>query len=400
MKVVPFASLTEDQQNVVQAPITSSRIVMGGPGSGKSLVLVHRTNFAVTTKKIKPEKILLVTYTKRLKAEFKDGQKKLNLKDVSVFTFDALCWNLHRELLPNLPTPNPKAKNSSNLVRQAVLKELTENFRDPLYEICFVDEAQDLDRDAFAILTKISKTSTVAMDVRQQLYGIEMNPAIAASILGVGVKQQTLLNAFRCTPNIVQLGSVFLESQEEVKQFLSSNLLELDEVETPKLTYFDSEEKEMEALREALIERGQLGQTVLILAPKNEHLDEIVKEMGKRGVKVLLKDDINIGGNIPEALTFHSAKGLTVDAVFLPSLNRVDDVYYQEWNVANLLFVAVTRATQYVWIGLPADSEWDYIPALEKLGEAGYLHISKDGDNPSGITLDDPPSDDSEDWHV
>jgi superfamily I DNA/RNA helicase len=400
LKVVPFAQLTEDQQNVVQAPITSSRIVMGGPGSGKSLVLVHRANFAVTTKKIKPNKTLLVTYTKRLKAELMDGLRKLDLKDVSVVTFDALCWNLYRKLLPKSPTPNPKTKNASSIVRQALLKELTENPIGPIYDFSLVDEAQDLDRTALSILAKISKTSTVAMDVRQQIYGIEMNPEIAASILGVGVKQQTLLNAFRCTPNIVQLGSIFLESEEETKHFLGSNLLVPDEVETPKLTYFESVDKEMDALKEALIERGQLGQTVLILAPKNEYVADIVREMSERGVRVLLRDDSSIRGNIPEALTFHSAKGLTVDAVFLPSLDRVEEIYYREWNVPNLLFVAVTRATHYVWIGLPADSKWDYIPAIEKLGEEGYVHISKDGGRLFNVNFDEPPVGESEDWHV
>jgi superfamily I DNA/RNA helicase len=399
LRVVPFASLTEDQQNVVQSPITSSRIVLGGPGSGKSLVLIHRASFAVRIKKVNPAKIILVTYTKRLKNELIDGLKKLSHSDVSVYTFDALCWKLFKELFPNSTPPKLGSKDASAIVRESILEELRVNPKHPVYEICLVDEAQDLDSDALAILSMISKTSTVAMDVRQQLYGIEMDPSIAASILGVGVKQQTLLDAFRCTPNIVQLGSLFLESDEEVKQFLSSNLLKLDEVETPKLTYFESKENEMKALREALVERGQLGQTVLILAPTNGTIAEIVKVMAQSGLQVLLKDDIDIGGNIPEALTFHSAKGLTVDAVFLPSLDNLEDVYH-DWPVSNLLFVAVTRATHFVWIGLPSDSKWKYIPALERLGEAGYLHISREEENSENSNPDTSLADDSEDWHV
>ena len=42
MWVVPLSHLTEDQLNAVQLSTAKHRVVVGGPGSGKTLVLAHR----------------------------------------------------------------------------------------------------------------------------------------------------------------------------------------------------------------------------------------------------------------------------------------------------------------------------------------------------------------------
>jgi len=375
LRVVPFASLTEDQQNLVRAPISSSRVIVGGPGSGKSLVLVHRAHYAVKVSKLAVNKVTMLTYTNRLKAELVDGLTKIGLEHLPVSTFDAFCRDLHRKYLPGKTVPSQNSTEGVLEVRKNVLKALENNPIDPLFEFCLVDESQDLDKTALLILKMVSKSSTLAMDVRQQLYGTGMTPKLAAKTLGLGVKQQTLLNAYRCTPNIVKLASIFLSSEEEVVEFQSANLLDLDEVETPKITIFDSDNQMMEELRDAIVERGQLGQSTLILGSSKSWVRSLVDDLDKAGVKVASAANLSVAGKVPEVVTYHSAKGLTVDSVFLPDLDSLIGEKFYEAPVANLLFVAVTRATHYVWIGLKKDSNWKYLPQIEALEKAGFVQI-------------------------
>lgn len=375
MRVIPFASLTEDQQNLVRAPISSSRIIVGGPGSGKSLVLVHRAQYAVKVAKLHESKVALLAYNTRLKAELSHGIRKLGLENLQVSTFDSFCRNLHSTYLPGIPIPDQYVSKGNLLVRKNVLKALEEKNVQPIYDFCLVDESQDLDETALAILKRVSKSSTLAMDVRQQLYGTGMNPELAAKTLGLGVKQQTLLNAYRCTPNIVKLASIFLDSEEERADFQSANLLSLDEIETPKVTIFESDEQKMDSLRAAIVERGQLAQSSLILGPGKPWVDSIVDDLSKAGIKCSSITNPSIGENMPEVLTYFSAKGLTVDSVFLPDLDELTGDKFYETTVANLLFVAVTRATHYVWIGLKKDSKWRYLPQIEALEKAGVVQI-------------------------
>jgi superfamily I DNA/RNA helicase len=382
----------------VRAPISSSRIIIGGPGSGKSLVLVHRAHFAVKNAKLPVHKVTLLTYTNRLKAELVDGLSKLGLEQLSVSTFDALCKDLHKQFLPGKSVPSQNSTRGVLEVRKNVLKALEDNPIQPLFEFCLVDESQDLDETSLLILKRVSKSSTLAMDVRQQLYGTGMNPKLAAKTLGLGVKQQTLLNAYRCTPNIVKLASIFLNSEEEIAEFQSANLLSPDDVETPKVTIFESDQQKMDSLRDAIVERGQLGQSTLILGSSKSWVKSVVDDLGKAGVNVVSAAHLSAAGNLPEVVTYHSAKGLTVDSVFLPDLDSLIGDKFYEAPVANLLFVAVTRATHYVWIGLKKDSKWRYlsqIEALEKAGVVQIVHASTKAPTEQIQTVDE-----DDDWEV
>jgi superfamily I DNA/RNA helicase len=42
--LIPFSSLTPAQQDAVQMDTRSHKAIVGGPGAGKTLVLLHRLN--------------------------------------------------------------------------------------------------------------------------------------------------------------------------------------------------------------------------------------------------------------------------------------------------------------------------------------------------------------------
>ena len=91
--------LNENQRQAVTSTNEKS-IVIAGPGSGKTSVVSARTIWLIEEKKISPEKILVLTFSKAAAKEMEDRTKKLGgpeLKKVSFSTIHAFSYRLLTE---------------------------------------------------------------------------------------------------------------------------------------------------------------------------------------------------------------------------------------------------------------------------------------------------------------
>jgi hypothetical protein len=91
--------------------------------------------------------------------------------------------------------------------------------------------------------------------------------------------------------------------------------------------------------------------------------------MRERGLNVVaMKKDLVFGELKPMFMTYHSAKGLTVDSVFLPGLSETSFKNIESSSArCTLLFVGITRATHWVWLGQRTEDPLDEIDVLAKL---------------------------------
>lgn len=77
-------------------------LIIAGPGTGKTFTLVKRTLYLITEKKVKPENILITTFTKkaanelvtRISDELMASRLSVNVRDMYVGTFDSLCQRI------------------------------------------------------------------------------------------------------------------------------------------------------------------------------------------------------------------------------------------------------------------------------------------------------------------
>ena len=70
--LVPREELTVEQVRSVELPMDENRLVSGGPGSGKTLVLAHRAQFLMEDLGIEPDRLRIFVYTKTLAAYIRD----------------------------------------------------------------------------------------------------------------------------------------------------------------------------------------------------------------------------------------------------------------------------------------------------------------------------------------
>ena len=225
------------------------------------------------------------------------------------------------------------------------------------------------------LLNRASKHVTLALDTKQQLYQKKLQVADVCDALNVKRASATLLTAYRCTPLIVDLAASFLSDPEDADAFRRSNLLPVAGVETPVVSEFDSDESEFDELAKTLGERALLGHESAVLLPSNYLVSKYAKAMKQRGLNVVvMKQDLVFGELKPMFMTYHSAKGLTVDSVLLPGLSENSFKNSETTNARKtLLFVGITRATHWVWMGQRMDDLLPELDVLHKLGRTSSI---------------------------
>jgi superfamily I DNA/RNA helicase len=128
------------------------------------------------------------------------------------------------------------------------------------------------------------------------------------------------------------------------------------------------------------------GDRVAILLPQQRQVYGFAKGLQEAGLEVEIParrgksdkeiEDIDFNSDRPKLLTYHSAKGLTFDTVCLPrlvsrSFSQTDD------RVKKLLFVGVTRATQWVYLSGVSGSLISPLVALLDLEDAGKITVRR-----------------------
>ncbi|MDT8395401.1 MAG: ATP-binding domain-containing protein, partial [bacterium] len=121
----------------------------------------------------------------------------------------------------------------------------------------------------------------------------------------------------------------------------------------------------------------------------NQMVEGISRGMNERGIQVetvkargQVREDFNM--LTPKILTVHSAKGLTFDTVMIPRI--VDCKYGWARNIRKMLFVASTRALEWVYYGTVDKDMCDELKCLLPLEQKGALEIQ----TPRNITVPKP----------
>ena len=99
-----FTLVNDDQKKAITAT-EGPVLIIAGPGTGKTFTLVKRIAYLVQEKHIAPESIMVVTFTEkaarelltRISDEFLDAGVQINVNEMYVGTFHAVCLRLLKE---------------------------------------------------------------------------------------------------------------------------------------------------------------------------------------------------------------------------------------------------------------------------------------------------------------
>jgi len=380
--------LTNDQVRAIDARPDRHRIYFGGPGSGKTIVLIYRARRLLDTYGVNKERFLIFVFNNALKQYIRSALNLLNLPDECVLTFDHWCRDFYKtKISRTLPWNATARQQDYEAIRKAVHRYVLSSPLSHPYEFILVDEGQDLDGLSFDIIRQIARHVTVCTDHKQRIYERGAPEPEILKRLGLTIRNANFLTTYRCCPYIVKLAGQLLISPEERSQFEKQAKTEQTEKQTPLLYLARDWEEERSRIVEIIRTRQQKGDRIGVLFHLNRHVYGYAKGLQEAGLEIEVlrtnRDqtlrEIDFQSDLPKVLTYHGAKGITFDTVIMPRLVTQAFPRREEDDIRRLLFVGITRATKWVYMSA---TEKGYLPLLKTLfplETEGVLTVQRGG---------------------
>jgi superfamily I DNA/RNA helicase len=375
--------LTVEQLRAVELPPNEHRLILGGPGSGKTQVLLHRAAFLRDRGRIQSDRYHVFVFTNTLKDYIRSALTLLDLPDRCVSTLDSWCIEYHRRHLGPVPQQaggngrfgRDRPQPDYRAVRHAVTQAVTRNRPPFSFDFVLVDEGQDLDEEVFGLLCGISRHVTVCMDRKQQIYDHGADESAVLRQLGLRKRNLALLEALRCSPYVTELAAALVEDPEEGRDFQRQAKTVQMEKETPLLFYAKDFEDERRKLLEVIQVRQRRGDRIAILLPQKRQVKGFAKGLADAGLVVEDQDKLDFGSDAPKLLTYHSAKGLTFDTVLMPRLVPGSFPKMDRLRIERLLFVGVSRAVKWVYFSTDENQRFAPLEKIERLAANGKVTV-------------------------
>jgi ATP-dependent DNA helicase RecQ len=227
-----WKSIVDALDNPVQAEIVrddreqTNVLVLAGPGSGKTRVLVHRIAYLVRVRREDPRGILVLTYNRHAAAEIRERLRRLIGDDaagVTVSTCHALAMRLVGASFAG-DTDGPR--DFDGLVMQAaallrgdgLTKPEAEALRETLiqgFRWLLVDEYQDIGPEEYALIGAVAGRSQEDPDLRISLFAVGDDDQNIYAFAGASIefirrfeadyaaKPVWLTENYRSTPHII-----------------------------------------------------------------------------------------------------------------------------------------------------------------------------------------------------
>ena len=331
----------------------SHKAIIGGPGAGKTLVLLHRLNLLYHRAGKNPAAVHLFVYTNTLKEFIRAGNDMLDVPDECIGTFDKWCTDVYRQHIGDR-LPHAGHNLDHDAIRVGAYKAITQGLlKTPVFEHVLVDEAQDLDGQAIDALKRIARHVTLCMDGNQQLYEKGASEPDVLARLGLAQHTAALLSAFRCNPMVTQLAGQFVTDARRREEFIRQAANTAEDRATPLLYLSVNFDDEKARLIEMVRLRLSYGDSIAVLFPMKNQVHGFARGFAEAGIGVSVQrrdDPIDFSTPLPKLMTYHQGKGLTFDSVFLPRLNQAYFRDAMQARMHNLLFVGVSRAIKWVFM--------------------------------------------------
>ncbi len=311
---VKESEMDDYQRKVIQRRSEGSLIVRGCAGSGKSVLAFWKLHDIVSNKK---GSVQLIVYTKALREYFIQGCRGEGI-DASLVDYYH-NWNKH-----------PKTT-----------------------DYMIVDETQDFSESQIKqFLSHANKALLLYGDSSQQIYSFRKMKGDEAPVNMEDIHRITefpmeqLVFNHRLPAKVARVAQALNAEYDDLEGRCREEGTEL-----PYILKYPSRDDQLNAIVDIIKTRS--FEDVGILVPKNEDVKVIADYLRSRGLNVESKyseratnySNLNFATSNPKVLTYHSAKGLQFEAVFLPECEA-----RLAGNFLEPLYVAMTRTYQSLYI--------------------------------------------------
>ncbi len=208
--------LDDDQARIVDDNKSDNILVLAGPGSGKTKVLVHKIASLLLLEDIKPEQFLMLTFSKAASLEFRARARKLVPEFaglIRITTFHGFCFQLMGQL--------GDLKKSENVIQNciaAINNDEIDISSISNKSVLLLDEFQDVNKTEWELVqTIINKAGNIRViavgDDDQNIYGFRgaSNRYMLAFKEKYKATEYSLLKNYRSSLPIVEFNNELLQ---------------------------------------------------------------------------------------------------------------------------------------------------------------------------------------------
>ncbi len=321
------SELDDYQVRIVRRSLNNSFIVKGCAGSGKTVLALWR---AKELSEQGNEDYLIIVFTKALKQFIEDGIKTIGVDGTKVM-YHWEWKNRHN------------AKSADYII---------------------VDEVQDFDLDELRELQIAARKHLILFgDSAQQLYADVPNKGKMLTMEEIQVEtkipMENLVINHRLPKKIARIAEKVSSSNDPLEDRCNK-----EGINKPNIIHCSSFEDQLDYIRDVVRAQNYTDVGILFLTNKEVINAKNYFQDKKWGVEAKYgygssSSDLDFTTDNPKLMTYHSAKGLQFEAVFLPmciSNNEKD---------RNPLYVALTRSYRDLFI-LYSENLSDFIDRIDK----------------------------------
>ena len=219
-----FSEMSEEQKEIIKDKKTKAMMILAGPGSGKTKVLVHKIASLILTEDIKPEQFMMLTFSRTAAGEFRSRLNKL----IGVLSYDIEINTFHSYALKLIARV---VKEDDSVLNQSIIEATRQisngDIQLPYKRVLVLDEFQDINANSFELVKAIYNANNQEM----RIIAVGDDDQCINGFAGADVgyidkfaeefgtdddgkelyKQYELLTNFRSTQNIVEYSNAFIE---------------------------------------------------------------------------------------------------------------------------------------------------------------------------------------------
>ncbi|MCB4763526.1 MAG: ATP-dependent helicase, partial [Sulfurovum sp.] len=342
-----FSEMSDEQKEIINDTKTKAMMILAGPGSGKTKVLVHKIASLILTEDIKPEQFMMLTFSRTAAGEFRARLNKL----IGALSYEIEINTFHAYALKLIAR---ESKNNNDILEQSIVEATRQiNHGDivlPYKRVLVLDEFQDINQNSFELVKAIYHANN--QDMRIIAVGDDdqciMNH-IGAKVEYIDTfakefgqdddeqdlyKQYELLSNFRSTQRIVQYCNEFINGIDS--RYKRNALHAHSGKQGKKVTVYTCTSKNIIIPAVEKVKNYKKKSDIAILAYTNEEVMQIYSYLEELGIhaKFIIDREKFMLKNISEIVAFNKAlNGLLKHDTFYTEEN-----FHDAWNIVESRF--------------------------------------------------------------
>jgi ATP-dependent DNA helicase RecQ len=181
--IIGESALSNVQRDIVEQAIEQNMLVLAGPGSGKTRLLVHRVAWLVCVQRVKPESILILAFNRSTVTELRRRLGEDDMLGTQAYALEIHTYHsLAMQLLGEFPPEDSDAFKSwsEQLIPKAVnlLSNHDEEASDlrrklmTAFQHILVDEYQDVNQTQYELLSAMAGRALQAEEERLTMFAV------------------------------------------------------------------------------------------------------------------------------------------------------------------------------------------------------------------------------------